>query len=125
MKRVFILDDNEELLEIMTRLLKKEFEVMCSTETDHIDERIISFKPDILILDHTIGEVNSGDIIGKLKIADPHFGAPVILFSAHPQLENIMTTVGANGFIDKPSDISHIRNYIREKLNMHPENINE
>ena len=121
MKRVFILDDNEELLEIMTRLLKKDFEVMCSTETDHIDERIITFKPDILILDHTIGEINSGDIIGKLKVSDPSFGAPVILFSAHPQLENIMNAVGADGFIDKPSDISHIRNYIRQKLEMKQE----
>ncbi len=120
MKRIFILDDNEELLEIVTRLLKKEFEIISSADTENIIVRITAFDPDVLILDHSIGELNSTEIIARLKVHSPAFNKPVILFSAHPQLADIAAVVGADGYIDKPSDISHIRNYIRGVLGTTP-----
>jgi DNA-binding response OmpR family regulator len=116
MKKIFILDDNEELLEILTRLLSKEFDVFASSDTDNIILQITSFNPDILVLDHSIGEINSADIIHRLKLQHAGFAKPVVLFSAHAQLPQIASAVGADGYIDKPSDIAYIRNYIRKVL---------
>ncbi len=116
MKKVFILDDNEELLEIMQRLLRKEFEVHCSADTDNVVPEIVAFDPDILILDHSIGETSSADILQKLKINNPSFSTPVVLFSAHHNLSAMAKSVGATGYIDKPSDIAHIRTYIKNIL---------
>ena len=115
MKKIFILDDNEELLEIMQRLLSQDYLVQCSTDTENIIQQITDFNPHLLLLDHSIGEVNSGDILGRLKLNTP-FKAPVILFSAHPLLADVATLLGADGYIDKPSDINHIRNYIKDVL---------
>jgi len=116
MKKIFILDDNEELLEIMQRLLSQEYQVHCSMETDKIVEEIVDFSPDLLLLDHSIGEINSGDILARLKLSKAPFTAPVVLFSAHPLLSEMASLIGADGYIDKPSDISHIRNYIKGML---------
>lgn len=115
-KKVFILDDNEELLEIMQHLLGREYIVHCSAETDNIVEEIANFNPDLLLLDHTVGHMNSADIMAKLK-SGKTFTAPVVLFSAHPMLSDMATLVGADGYIDKPSDIAHIRKYISSVIN--------
>lgn len=113
MKKVFILDDNEELLDIMQKLLSTDYKVYCSADTDNIVTEILDFKPDLLLLDHSIGDVKSSDILVKLKTGKLPFSAPVILFSAHPLLQEMASMIGADGYIDKPSDIAYIRSYIR------------
>jgi len=115
-KKIFILDDNQELLEIMFRLLNQEYQVHCTGETNNIVNEIIDFTPDVLVLDHSIGETNSGDIISKLKATHPSFKTPVVLFSAHPKLSEIAEVLGVQGYIDKPCNIAHIRSYIKEIL---------
>jgi two-component system cell cycle response regulator DivK len=116
MKKIFILDDNEELLEIMQRLLSHDYQVECRADSDNIIEEISNFSPDLLLLDHSVGEMNSGDILGKLKSGGKPFTTPVVLFSAHPLLSDMANLIGADGFIDKPSDINYIRTYIKEIL---------
>ena len=118
-KKIFILDDNEELLEIMQRLLSQEYEVHCSGDTDDVIEQIISYQPDLLLLDHSIGETNSADILSGLKLNKQPFTGPVVLFSAHPLLADLATLLGAAGYIDKPSDINHIRTYIKSIIEKH------
>lgn len=114
-KKIFILDDNEELLEIMRYLLARDYSVMCSAETDNIVEEITGFGPDLLLLDHSVGHMNSADIMAKLR-SNKSFAGPVVLFSAHPRLSDMAMVIGADGYIDKPSDIKHIRNYISSIL---------
>lgn len=116
MKKIFILDDNEELLDIMKRILQKEYVVYLKSDSENILREIASFQPDVILLDHYIGNENSGTIIEGLKNSDPSFSTPIILFSAHPQLKQTALTTGAIGYIEKPSEISYIRSYIKRVL---------
>lgn len=113
MKRLFILDDNEELLEIMNKVLSKEYELLLRTETDSIVEHILSFQPDLVILDHTIGEESSASVIQDLKSNNQFNRVPIILFSAHLELSRLAKNMGADGYIEKPCGIAEIRQYIK------------
>lgn len=113
MKRLFILDDNEELLEIMEKILSKEYTLMLKKETDFIVDHIISFRPDLVILDHTIGEESSAKVIVELKSNDQFHKVPIVLFSAHLELAKLSTAMGADGYIEKPCGIAEMRQYIK------------
>ncbi|MFT3933982.1 MAG: response regulator [Chitinophagaceae bacterium] len=113
MRRLFIIDDNEELVDILKHLLAKEYIIKTRLDTMNIIADIMDFKPDLLIIDHSVGDVSSADIIRELKASIPGFNVPVILFSAHGSLKEIALATGAAGYIEKPSDINYIRSYIR------------
>jgi DNA-binding response OmpR family regulator len=116
MKKIFILDDNEELLDIMDRLLNKDYILRLKSDSSEVVSDIFTFQPDLIVLDHTIGETNSGEVIKELKKQQASFCIPVILFSAHFHLNELANNVGAQGYIEKPSDITHIREYIKSFL---------
>ena len=116
MKKIFILDDNEELLDIMNRLLGKEYQLLLKHDSQDVADDIFSFQPDLIVLDHTIGEISSADIIRELRTRQSAFSIPVILFSAHLRLSELAETLGAQGYIEKPTEITYIRNYIKSLL---------
>lgn len=116
MKKIFILDDNEELLDIMERIFRKDYIINFKSDSENIVEEINDFDPDVILLDHYIGNINSTNIIMELKKCRKDFSTPIVLFSAHPQLKETAMQTGAVGFIEKPSDITYIRNYIKQVL---------
>lgn len=113
MKRIFVMDDNIELLEIMERVLKQDYIIFLKPDTDNVVEEIDAFKPDLIILDHSIGDMNSSRVMNELRAINPNFSIPVILFSAHIHLSELATEMGVDGYIEKPSAISHIREYVK------------
>lgn len=116
MKKIFILDDNDELLDILQRLLGKNYQLLLKSDSADITDTILRFDPDLIILDHTVGDTNSSDVIRELREKRNPFLTPVILFSAHVHIKEVAESIGAQGFIEKPSDINYIREYIRSQF---------
>src|SRR5262245_32660730 len=99
MKKIFILDDNGELLDILERLLAKDYILRLKSESTGVVDDILGFEPDLIILDHTIGEVNSTEVVKELKQRVIPFVTPVILFSAHIHIGDVASNIGAQGYI--------------------------
>lgn len=116
MKKIYLLDDNVELLEITELILGKEFIVKSNSTILHISEELQEFNPDLIIIDHFIGDSNSEEILKIIHNAIPGFKIPFILFSASHNIEEKAAELGAVGFIEKPSSIAHIRHYIKQCL---------
>jgi DNA-binding NtrC family response regulator len=116
MKKIYLLDDNIELLEITELILGKEFIVKSNSTVTRITEELQEFNPDLIIIDHFIGDSNSGEILKNIHTAIPGFRIPFILFSASHNIEEKAAELGAIGYIEKPSSIAHIRSYIRNCL---------
>jgi DNA-binding NtrC family response regulator len=116
MKKIYLLDDNIELLEITGLILGKEFIIKSNSTIDNITEQLQEFNPDLIIIDHFIGDSNSAEILKTIQNAIPGFRIPFILFSASHNIEEKARELGAIGFIEKPSSIAHIRSYIRKCL---------
>jgi two-component system, OmpR family, response regulator VicR len=112
MKKVFILDDNEELLDIMDRILSPQFKVNVCNDRGSAMTKISKFMPDMIILDYFVGNNTADDIVQQLQESDLASSVPVVLFSASPEIEKVANRLGVAGFLEKPSSISKIRAYI-------------
>jgi len=116
MAKILIVDDDKDILEVVQLLLtSKDHVVQTLYDPENLSEKIISFNPDVILLDVNIGQHDGRDICKLLKsnIVVKHI--PVILFSALPGLEHIYPECEATGYIAKPFDA----NYLFETIERH------
>jgi len=117
MLRILIIDDDVDLLFLGSSLLKQRgFEVCSLSRADEAFATVHSFKPHLILLDVKLGEKDGRDICLKLK-RDPetHF-IKIILYSAFPETSVEYTKYGADDFIVKPYEFSHLVERIRHHL---------
>lgn len=110
MKKVYIIDDDSDFLELATTILGKDYSIASADELDH--GHIVSFGPDLILMDNKIGGTDSDLAIDYLKKEIPGFAIPIILVSGHHNLPDIAIKSGVNGYIQKPASIHYIRSYI-------------
>ncbi len=117
-KKILILDDNEDILEMMKIALEDEgHEVECLTNTDDIYKAIQSAKPDLVIVDYILSGINGGELCHQIKTNPETEHIPVILVSGHQRvLESFGTTYGADVFIAKPFSLEEIVNSVNDCL---------
>jgi len=114
MKKIFLLDDNTEMIEIAEMVLGKDYELYSKKDTANVTEELKDFEPDLILIDHFIGDSNSTEVLTEIKNAIPGFSVPFILFSAAHDISARAHSLGASGYIEKPSSINYIKSYIRE-----------
>lgn len=113
-KRIFILDDEEEILELLERILGNQYIVFTKSNTLGIEEDLVQFKPHLIVIDHFMGDQTSEDILTQtLGLIN---NVPVILHSAHDEIERIAMEAKVAGFIRKPSGIKEIRERVASVL---------
>lgn len=119
LKKIFILDDEEEILELLERILGNQYIVFTKSNAESLEEDLLKFRPDVIMIDHFMGETTSKDVL--TKALDLMEDVPVILHSAHEDIEKLCTETNVAGFIRKPSGIKEIREKVADVLNMqHP-----
>lgn len=116
MKKVFILDDDEDIIEVLSHILSKQYELCCKNNAEGIYETIISFSPDIILMDNFIGQQNASEIIHDLRTAEQPLSTPVVLFSAAHNIEEVAASIGAASYLAKPASINDIREKIKKML---------
>lgn len=112
MKRIMIIDDDTETLDLLDRILGKKYQVTTIGDTTDLQSQLSEFKPDLIIVDHFIGCKTSKEIIDDFKKQDGFGNIPVIIHSGHEQIELIALSSSAAGYIKKPSGINEIRAYV-------------
>ncbi|WP_114938663.1 response regulator [Mucilaginibacter endophyticus] len=116
-KRILVIDDDEDILEILNILFQEEgFDVILSN-TGESAQHIHTIKPDIVLLDiRILGSPKRGDeICAEIKAIYPH-NPPVILISAELDTDLLAANCGADGWISKPFDLSHMIGKVKECL---------
>ncbi len=115
MKRVLVVDDNEDILNVISIVLDMEgFEVKCCDSGQGIADTISSFNPDVILLDIMLGDLDGREVCKAVK-SDPKSGhIPVIMISASHNLLDKDGQVGlADDFIAKPFDIDDLAGKVR------------
>lgn len=109
LKRILVLDDNQDILEMVNEVLTYEdFTVHATTSSKGILEVTEQFNPDLVILDYRLSNASGGEICKQLK-ADPKFKhIPVIIFSAYINLSVDYAKYGCDAVISKPFDLSQL-----------------
>lgn len=106
LKRVLVLDDNEDILEIVHEALSYEqFEVKSISESKDVLPLMAEFDPDLVILDYRVAGQNGGEICKQIKSNPEYSDVPVIIFSAYINHNEDMLTYGCDAIINKPFDL--------------------
>ena len=80
-KRILILDDNQDILEIVHETLAYEqFDVKSTGDGNEVMGMVESFMPDLVILDYRVAGINGGELCKQLRPI-PNFVILLLLFS--------------------------------------------
>lgn len=104
MPRIMMIDDDEDLLLITGKLLRKKgFEVKAFPNWEEGSTAIRTFNPHLLLLDVFLNDHDGLRICNKLKMSPFTRHIPVLVVSGFPRLaESAIYEFGADDFVSKP-----------------------
>ncbi|PTS92379.1 response regulator [Pedobacter sp. HMWF019] len=111
MKKILVLDDNPDILEIITILLELEgYEIRTMENGHEIHYQIKNFQPDLLIIDVMLGDLDGRDLCNVLKQNFATSSMPIIMISASHDLnlKNKKRACKPDDFLAKPFDIQSL-----------------
>ena len=116
MKRILVVDDDKDILNILKLILQMNgFEVMVTPNGEEALSKSLSYSPQLVLLDVFLSGTDGRDICNVLKENPLTKDIPVVIFSAHSNLEDVLKVCNADDFISKPFDI----NELVDKINYH------
>ena len=105
-KKVFIFDDNIEILELCTEILEDlGLEVKTSPTTNSVEEQVSSYMPDLIFMDNWLPDISGIEATKLIKASEALKHIPVIYFSANSNISALASEAGADEFLAKPFDI--------------------
>jgi len=113
-KRILVLDDNQDILDIVHETLTYEqFDVRSTSRSDAVIPLVEEFLPDLVILDYRVSGLNGGELCKQIKSHPDFSDTPVIIFSAYINHNDELFDYGCDAIINKPFDL----NELVEKVN--------
>ncbi|MEI7671891.1 MAG: sigma-54 dependent transcriptional regulator [Deltaproteobacteria bacterium] len=115
--RVFLVDDDELILSMLARTLEKEgYEVRTDAGDTDPTDRIISWHPDVVLLDVNLSGQSGMDTLKALKNDASHI--EVIMLTADDTAETAVKAMkmGARDYLTKPFNIDEVKIVIGHAL---------
>ncbi len=115
--KIFILDDDELIISMLSRVLKKEgYEVHTESRTDDIINKIKSSSPDIILLDIRLPKRSGIDILQEIK--NDNIAAEVIMLTADDTAETAVKAMklGASDYLTKPFNTDEVKIVLKNTL---------
>lgn len=114
MIKALVVDDDEDLLDMVTMMLKANgMEVFTLSGGSQFFEALETIKPHIVVMDIFLGDSDGRDLCREAK-SRPEFSAiPVILYSAGNINKSMIDQVCADNFMPKPFDMDMMVSRIR------------
>jgi DNA-binding response OmpR family regulator len=118
-KRIFIVDDDEVILESLRRLLTLAgFEAEAARDSKEVITRIKVFKPQLILLDLLMPGLGGFEICEILNSDKQTSGIPIIILSALGDPADIKRAyrLGVVGYLAKPYDFNELLKEIQKAL---------
>ncbi|MDB4926895.1 response regulator [Mucilaginibacter sp.] len=108
-KRILILDDNQDILDIVHETLAYEqFDVKGTSNGEDVMPFVEEFNPDLVILDYRVAGMNGGELCKQIKCHPKYKDTPVIIFSAYINHDDELFDYGCDAIINKPFDLTEL-----------------
>lgn len=104
-EKILVVDDEDDILELVRYNLGKEgYRVRCVTSGEQALSKAVLEKPEAILLDLTLPDLNGLDVCRQLKINPATKHIPVIMLTAKGEDADIVTglELGAEDYIVKP-----------------------
>ncbi len=112
--RVFLLDDDQLIVSMLARALKKEgYEVQAETDSREVVEKIRSTAPDVALLDIRLPGKSGIDILQELT--DQGIHTQVVMLTSDDTAETAVKAMklGAVDYLTKPFDLDEVKIVIK------------
>jgi DNA-binding response OmpR family regulator len=115
--KLLIVEDEIELLNTISKYLQKE-DFVCETAKTYFEgeDKCISYKYDVVILDISLPDGNGLDLLKKIKVISPETG--VLIVSAKNSLDDklIGLDLGADDYITKPFHLAELNSRVNSLI---------
>ncbi len=113
---ILVADDEESIVEVVSLFLQYNgYETMEAFDAQTAVE-MVTKKPDLIILDVWFGAVDGTTLCRQFKEQDITKNIPILMFSAARDLRKYTMEAGADGYIEKPFDVSDLLAQVKTLL---------
>lgn len=119
MKKVVIVDDDDDMRDLMAMLLRGRYEV--STAVDGVEglDLVQKVRPDLLVLDLLMPRMHGFEVCQRLR-ADAELKSTKVLISSSKSYQHDVRTAveetGADGYIVKPFEVAEFNRRVDEMI---------
>jgi len=115
--KLLIVEDEIELLNTMSKYLQKE-DFVCEIAKTYFEgeDKCVSYKYDVVILDIGLPDGNGLDLLKKIKVISPETG--VLIVSAKNSLDDKLNglDLGADDYITKPFHLAELNSRVNSLI---------
>ena len=116
-KKLLVVDDEPDILEFLQVLLEEEgYAVVTSLKGEYLEQLHNGGLPDLILVDVLLSGKDGREIVKHLKSQEETKHIPVIMFSAHPNAQEMSSNAGADDFVAKPFEIDLLLSKIAKHL---------
>ena len=108
MKRILVVDDEPELLEIIREHFQGRYEVDTALSGASAIERFVRNRPDMVFLDVNMPGVDGLTVLKLLREADPKIPVIIVTANAQNQVAADCLAHGAFSYVPKPFNLKYM-----------------
>ncbi len=114
-KKVLIVEDEEALRVLYQDELKAEgYEVLTAANGKEAIHQLEKGKPDLVVLDIVMPVMDGREALGRILRKNRKI--PIILHTSHSRYKEDFMSLAANAYVMKSSDLTELKETIRELL---------
>lgn len=121
MKKILVVEDNQANLELFLDILSMSgYDYIASTNGEDAIQKAISEKPDLILLDIQLPELDGVEVVKRLRDNPKTKGLIIIALTAHAMIgdRDYYLSKGFDGYMSKPIKVknflSEIKDYLKE-----------
>lgn len=119
MNKIIVLDDNEDILEAVSLVLRnKSMEVIALKDPAQLEQNLQANEPGLLLMDIFLGKDDGRRICRYLKESPLFSQLSIILFSAQTYEPESVEGIGAEAILNKPFSLKTLTGLIDQLLNV-------
>ena len=119
MKRVLVIEDNENNMELITFILEANNYQTIQAETGHMGVTLaLQERPDFILLDIQLPDIMGTDVLKMIRDSEIGESIPIIAVTSYAMAgdRERLLVAGCDGYIEKPIDPSVVMDQIREVI---------
>ncbi len=121
MEKILVIEDNKDYQFLIQTALGNDFKVVCADSGKQGVELAREVKPDLILLDISLGEVDGFEVCHLLRGQKETASIPIIFLSsrndAHSKVMGF--DLGADDYIEKPFEAEELKARIRVRIKQH------
>jgi DNA-binding response OmpR family regulator len=102
--RVLAVDDDRDMVNYICTVLRDDYEVIATTDSEQAPDKIIAYQPDIILLDIIMPKLNGFHLSHLIRLNRRLRGAKIIFVSSRTGRESVEKAyaLGASDYVEKP-----------------------